>query len=204
MAEKIVHLNALDLDVFVPEEISFHDDGFVDDLGAHEYFINWRYRGNFPPIESFSTSENNKGHILYSAHFKCFHIAYLNSSSHPLHTRVHEETHFLHAVKRLPILSQRIMQRQGVEIDFDKIKGEIEDPEERRETFAEIGGVFAQYQRIGWQGVCDFYASRLPRSEFFDDAFKIYSRAIEESLKKSKDSTKSRGLVSKLASLFKN
>lgn len=207
LKEKTVHLNALDLDVSVPENVYFYDDGFVESLGGHEYYVNWKYAGKLPPIKSIIDSEQHVGHILYLKDFRDgrhFYIAYLHSSSSPINTRGHEETHFLQETNRLSFLSRRIMQRQGVEIDLEEIQSRIVDKHQRLETTADIGGIFCKYQRDGWQSVLNFQRSNLPRSQYFEEAYTIYSSAIEDSLKKSKNSKKSEGLIEKLTGLFKN
>jgi hypothetical protein len=195
MTEKTIHLNALDLDVSVDNSIKFYDDGFVKDLGAHEYFINWKYKNTFPQVSELAIDPFDAGHMLFIKELKIFHIAYLNSSSCPIRTRGHEETHFLHAVKRLNVLSERIRQRQGIEIDFNKIIRKVSDVKSRREVIAEIGGIFCQYQRNGWEDVSRVLELYPARSYYFDQAYEIYCAALEESLKQSK---RSRGLLDKL------
>lgn len=203
MVEKIIHLNALDLDVSVPGNVSFYDDGFVDNLDEHMNILNFRYSGQFLSDPKYLAPEGAAGNLMMLGNSRLnlyrFHIFYLNSSSHPISTRGHEETHFLHAVKKLSVLSERILHRQGVEMDFEYVKKEVPDRADRCEVIAEIGGIFCQYQRNGWQSILDFQKSDLPRSAHFEWAMDFYSLAIDESLKKSK---KSEGLLSKLTNLF--
>jgi hypothetical protein len=183
MNEKIVHLNALDLDVSIPKTINFYDDGFVDDLGAHQYYVAWKYSYHFPSIDSFSSDSSTAGHILYTPDFRNFHIVYLKNSFCPIKTRGHEETHFLHAIKRLPVLSQRILQRQGVEIDFNEVKESIQNVKVRREVIAEMGAIFCYYPHVGWGSVEKFVDSKSPRSLYFSEAYNRYCIAINQSEK---------------------
>lgn len=201
MVEKIVRLNALDLVVSVPQNICFYDDGFVKDLDEHMNILNFRYTGRFLSDPKYLAPKGAAGNLMMlgnKRNFYNFHIFYLNSSFPPIATRGHEETHFLHAVKRLPVLSERILHRQGVEMNFEYVKNEVQDRDDRCEIIAEIGAIFCQYQREGWQSILDFQKSNLPRSGHFEWAMDFYSQAIEDSLKKSK---KSEGLFSKLDEL---
>lgn len=186
MAEKIIHLKALDFDLPIPECVNFHDDGIVSDLQDHMGFLNWRYTGRLLESE-FVIQEGtvgiNAGFSSPSGERYDLHIFYLNAP-YLDEVRGHEETHFVHSIKRLSNLSKVIKLREGIEIDFDKIRSQIPNRINRIETIAEIGGIFAFSQKNGWDSVCKFRNYSTLRSAYFNDAFNIYASAKIESLKR--------------------
>lgn len=189
MKEKQIRLSALDLEVSIPESINFYDDGFVDNIREHADFLRFKYTGTVNADESKPISDRVFGLTQVfgssdSSHY-AVHIFYLRDIS-PLHARGHEETHFLHLVKRLPYLSEAMKIRQGIEIDLDSLKTEITEVHKKRELIADLGGIFALSQRNGWDGVRNFQLHSQFRSEHFDEAFFIYFNAREKSLQESK------------------
>ena len=162
LKQKGVHLKAMDLDVNISERISYFDDGFVDIIEAHVNFLGYKYTGDlsfftntdFPPVGG-----KRKGGMLlipqsegrYSAH-----IFYTHNSNPVLENfaRAHEETHFLHAVKRLSLLEEVARKTVGVEIPFDNFM-KISDKFERKETIANLGGFFSVHKNYGIEKVKD-------------------------------------------------
>jgi hypothetical protein len=192
MKEKMIHLAALDLDVSVPECIEFYDDGVVRDIRAHLSFLNCKYTGKFLGDEVVMEKGTNgltAGYSNSNNDAKKIHIFYLKSK-YELKVRGHEEAHFLDVVERLKNLSDLIRMRVGVELDFDKIRGQISDLDTRRETIAEIGGIFAHHQREGWQSVVNFFSGNNPRSSQYNGAYNLYSTAREKSFKKAREASK--------------
>lgn len=195
MVEKIVHLNALDLDVSVPKNINFQDLGITNCLpstyreicrkhnvesireeeedllhcrGAH-FFLKHE---EIIPEEGFLISKN----IFYSYIF----YRELSSQTASLITRSHEETHFLDAHDNLHILSSEIRERVGVNIDFEKLKEEQQGKRKRREVIAEIGARFAIHQRYGF----DFLKQEkgFVSNKYAVDAWRIYYQSYQDSL----------------------
>jgi hypothetical protein len=195
MKEKPVYLRALDLEVNIPENVYFWDDGFVKDIQGQTAFINWKYTGKLGLPENSSTkyfsaeiTPDTAGLILAFHKKKIseyyFHIFYLENSS--IRTRGHEETHFLHAIKRLKNLEDAMKFRTGVEIDFNYLKNSMPNGEKKYELIAELGSIFALSQREGWESVINFAESKNPRSVYFSEAYEIFSRARKSTLRNSR------------------
>lgn len=187
MIEKIVHLNALDLDVSVPWNVSLYDDGVVGDIREHLNELFFSYFGKFESIpENFVPAGVAGGCTCFPINNKLynFHTFYLDTAANTYQTRGHEETHFLQKINRLPLLFTQIFSEQGIGINLERISKEIFIAHDFEEIISEIGGIFAQSQRDSWQSVYEFYKSDLPRSNYFDWALAVYCEANERSMKK--------------------
>jgi hypothetical protein len=178
MKEKPLHLSALNLDLSIPECVYFYDDGFVEDIGAHLEFLDYYYGRKGIPHSKLDSKTVGLTSLYASKNqdlFK-FHIFYLDGSG--IYTRAHEETHFLHAVKRLPALSEAIKIRRGFDLNFEEVKDSIEETYARRETIAEIGAIFAVHQEAGIEGLSLYNRGLMPCCIHFHEAYSIYLRAM--------------------------
>jgi hypothetical protein len=178
MGEKIIHLKTLDVKVDVPDMIHYQDDGAVKDVQAHAFFLIWKYGRSAKMEPLLKKDEIYSGRLFYTQNKDgiFFHSFYLNNQGllDELTTRAHEETHFIHAVKRLPNLSFEIKKRTGANVDFTKISSEFDDRAAYREVVANIGSVFTLHEKFGL-GCCKNYAinSEL-KDEYFIPALSIY------------------------------
>ncbi|MBT7706211.1 hypothetical protein HN747_02075 [archaeon] len=122
---KKIHLNALDVDLSVPDSVHYRDDGFVDNIHAHHNFLKWKHTGNindlFNPAGDDPGQKGAMGYVPYGQEHH-FMVCYLHNSNPytEILVRGHEETHFAHAIKCLDQLSNYMKFRLGIEIDIKK------------------------------------------------------------------------------------
>jgi hypothetical protein len=112
----------------------YHDDGYVASIEVHTRRINEIYGSG-----GLSSNGNFQGHILgrHSTRGRHHHIFYLRQPTREANAvvRAHEETHMLDSADGLDLLAERLLDRQGVRINFK----EIDD----REVRAQLGALYA-------------------------------------------------------------
>jgi hypothetical protein len=179
---KKIRLDALMMDIKVPDSVSYVDDGVVDSIGAHENFLNWKRTGD-PECLFDKTKLNDVAGTTYfqkgSGEYR-FRIFYLDDSdpNSVICTRGHEETHFVHAVKRLDNLENEMRTSVGVDINFKNLLKKIDSKNARREIVAEIGGLFAVHRRYGSEAVKKYSMKYM--SEFSHRSNPIYLKALNK------------------------
>lgn len=188
MVDKTVHLNALDLDVSISEDLNFSDDGFVKSIEEHLGFLDWKYGQKMNLTRKEVRGRVGTCHRRVYGGKDFFHLFYLDSGRpiQNLEVRAHEETHFLHLVERLDFLSEQMKKRQNVEIDFEEIASAIPIIDSRLEIIADLGGIYAMHCSFGFEKMRDYCIS-LSSDKDLISAFDIYYLAIENSLRRSKN-----------------
>lgn len=204
MVEKIVHLNALDLDVPVPENIFYFDEGFKQDVLEYRKELYKKYGC----IKYLKKIEKDNEILINGLHSylkeyngsRFFHIYYLNKLNDQQNflIRSHEETHFLHAIKKLPLLSEKISREVGVLLDFEEIRNKYDDRDTRLEVVAELGGIFGVHRRYSFQEAIE--TSKKIENVYIGIARELYIEAYSTSLKNARKS--SRKGLSKILNLF--
>lgn len=153
----------------------FHDDGFVEDVLAHRRKLDGLYgclgdekiyQGQkFSGEHAFRKEWLPNGAVVVHNH-----IYYVNHGFSPsnINTRGHEETHAAEFDGVLHLLAERILEEQGVRIDFRAI--------DEKEVGAEIGGIFALY-RWGFYPELLINRPERPVESYFDAARKLYEQS---------------------------
>ena len=159
---KQIHLSALNLDLNIPECISYQDLGFVDNVKAYANFLKWKRTKDMRSLfERENEGIKHIGNIRMiekrnnQYEFSIFYTHNDNPAKELL-TRAHEETHFVHAVKCLDSLTDAAKLSTGINIDFKYVKEKIQSTEDRMEIIADIGGLYAIHRMYGSETVMNY------------------------------------------------
>ena len=190
---KKVYLSALNMELLVPECISYEDKGFVKSTKSYANFLEWQ--GTWNPNSFFQTEEEGQLQVGGLRGLRNFEggynfIAFYSHDANPvveLATRAHEETHFIHIVNCLDQLGDRMRRSQGIDIDFRRVRKKMNSFKEKKEVIAELGALFAVHQSYGLNAVREYPSEFY---EYMSSAQTIYLRSIENF----KNSQKKNGL----------
>jgi len=136
-----VKLEQLGIDLDVPDDLFYHDDGPVESIHLHSN----RLRFNYGKSIVYEYGEEPLGIIkfFYNPPNTHAHVYYKTDLGHfpTISVRAHEETHFLHLIDekidKFNLLTEKIEEFEGFQIDPSWLK------REDREFVAYIGSIFA-------------------------------------------------------------
>ena len=182
MPDRIIHLNALNLDLPVNDNVFFHDDGFVQDLNMHFAMTAARYGASRKEIEELLENTEILGRMRAFRNQGELHIYigyYVDRSEiQQLQTRGHEETHVLYTLGALSALKDAMKEKFSLDINFEKVYHLTQDHYKLSEVSADIGGLFAVHQTFGRRKMIDYYKPLAAEYEYLDLAFDIYLEAM--------------------------
>ncbi len=160
------------LDIKIPIGINaYHDDGYINSVVEHFNKLSKKY-SNLQPydkeIEFNGMSVEGRGKIR-----KHFHIFYRDQVSEPLNlrTRAHEETHALDFFGWLNRLENKLLTEQGININFDGLREDLQDSYIDQQVRAEIGAIYTLKSRN-----IDLKELKGKVPEYFDYALDFYEK----------------------------